>query len=110
MDTKYAFRPASDIRRKTAQMSDQPLGRSEFLRQLAAAIAIGNGRWALGESPPSPIAHELSPAAAATAPGAPDPLVGIQMGPHTMLDEGIEHVMDLCQETASIDTLFTYCH
>jgi len=27
-----------------------------------------------------------------------------------MLDEGIEHLLDLCQETASIDTIFTYCY
>src|SRR5215468_7099317 len=35
---------------------------------------------------------------------------GIQMGPHTMLDEGIDRCLDLIQETAAIDTLFIYSH
>src|SRR5579872_5703021 len=34
----------------------------------------------------------------------------IQMGPHTMLDEGIEHCLDLIQETAAIDALMIYSH
>src|SRR5437660_1630783 len=37
-------------------------------------------------------------------------MVGIQMGPHTMLDEGIEHSLDLLQDTAGINTIFTYSH
>jgi hypothetical protein len=32
------------------------------------------------------------------------------MGPHTLLDEGIEHVMDLCQETAGVNAMFVYSH
>ena len=35
---------------------------------------------------------------------------GIQMGPHTMLDEGIEHCLDLIQETAGINALMVYSH
>jgi hypothetical protein len=34
----------------------------------------------------------------------------IQMGPHTMLDEGIEHCLDLIQETAAINALMIYSH
>ena len=37
-------------------------------------------------------------------------MVGVQMGPHTMLDEGIEHTLDLIQKTAAIDTIFVYSH
>jgi hypothetical protein len=37
-------------------------------------------------------------------------MVGIQMGPHTMLDEGIERCLDLIQKTAAINTLFVYSH
>src|SRR6185295_16826869 len=37
-------------------------------------------------------------------------LAGIQMGAHTMLDEGIEPCLDLLRETAAIDTLMTYSH
>jgi hypothetical protein len=39
-----------------------------------------------------------------------DPVVGIQMSPHTMLDEGIEACLDLIQETAAIDTVIPYTH
>jgi hypothetical protein len=35
---------------------------------------------------------------------------GIQMGPHTMLDEGIEHTLDLIAETAGITTVMPYSH
>jgi hypothetical protein len=38
------------------------------------------------------------------------PLIGIQMGAHTMLDEGIEPCLDLCRATAGINALFTYSH
>ena len=39
-----------------------------------------------------------------------DTVIGIQMGPHTMLDEGIEHTLDLIQETAAINAVLTYTH
>jgi len=35
---------------------------------------------------------------------------GIQMGPHTMLDEGIERSLDLIQETAAINAILVYSH
>ncbi len=35
---------------------------------------------------------------------------GIQMGPHTMLDEGIDRCLDFIQDTASINALMVYCH
>lgn len=41
---------------------------------------------------------------------AASPFVGIQMGPHTLCDEGIEHVLDLIQETAGINAVLTYSH
>jgi hypothetical protein len=40
----------------------------------------------------------------------PDRFNGIQMGPHTMLDEGIERCLDLIQETAGINALLLYSH
>lgn len=39
-----------------------------------------------------------------------DTLIGIQMGPHTLLDEGISPALDLIQETAGINALLTYSH
>jgi hypothetical protein len=78
--------------------------RRDFLRSLVAlATAAGFGaRWPR--------------TAGAAPPPAPQPasrgrfLAGIQMGPHTMLDEGIEPCLDLLRETAAIDTLMTYSH
>jgi hypothetical protein len=35
---------------------------------------------------------------------------GIQMGPHTMLDEGIERTLDLIQDTAAITAVMPYSH
>jgi hypothetical protein len=34
----------------------------------------------------------------------------IQVGPYTILDEGIDHALDLMQETAAINALFVYSH
>lgn len=40
----------------------------------------------------------------------PDRFNAIQMGPHTMLDEGIDRCLDLIQETAAINCLMVYTH
>src|SRR5690348_1424252 len=55
----------------------------------------------------------MLPALAAEPPQTPGrrPLFNaIQMGPHTMLDEGIEHCLDLIQDTAAINALMIYSH
>jgi len=38
------------------------------------------------------------------------PFVGIQLGTHSLLDEGIEWVLDHMKETGKINTLITYSH
>ena len=54
------------------------------------------------------------PLAAGLAPRAPGQRTsrfnGIQMGPHTMLDEGIDRCLDLVQETAAINAILVYSH
>jgi hypothetical protein len=35
---------------------------------------------------------------------------GIQMGPHTILDEGIEHTLDLIADTAGVNVVMPYSH
>jgi hypothetical protein len=35
---------------------------------------------------------------------------GIQMGPHTMLDEGLDRCLDLIQDTAAINAIMVYSH
>jgi hypothetical protein len=75
------------------------VARADFLKQLAALIAT---------SQLPGLALPSATAGSRPVPAPPNNLVGIQMGPHTMLDEGIEHALDVCQETASIDTIFTH--
>ena len=56
------------------------------------------------------------PAAAVAAPqnarrtAAAGPFVGIQMGPHSMLDEGIDRVLDRLQGECGINSLLVYSH
>jgi hypothetical protein len=81
--------------------------RREFLRSLIALAGTAGMRapWTV------PVAAQQSPApATANQAVRADFLAGIQMGPHTMLDEGIEPCLDLLHETAAIDTLMTYSH
>ena len=40
----------------------------------------------------------------------PETFVGIQMSPHTMLDEGIENCLDLIRKTARVNAVFPYSH
>ena len=65
--------------------------RREFLGGVAAAAA--------GQS---------KLAAQAAKPGAR--FNAIQMGPHSLCDEGIDHALDLIQDTASINTVMVYSH
>jgi hypothetical protein len=86
-------------------LEGQPLGRRDFFRNMAAALAAaGTGLSAAGNAAAHPAPRRTSPIGPAV------PLIGIQMGPHTMLDEGIEHVLDLIQETAAVDTVMVYSH
>src|SRR5262249_18477267 len=93
---------------------DQPAdsaARRDFIRQLAvlfAAAGAGLGGTAHAQAAPTSAGRGGPAQAAPHAP--PNNLAGMQMGPHTMLDEGIEHVLDLIQETAAIDTIFVYSH
>lgn len=88
------------------------LGRRDFLRNMAAGLAAaGAGLARPGRSEARPADPGREPAARRPVrSGTASPLIGIQMGPHTMLDEGIERVLDLIQETAAIDTVMVYSH
>ena len=71
-------------------MSDP--NRRDFLRYAGGALAAA--------SIENPLAFAQKPA----------PFVGIQMGPHTMFDEGIEPCLDLIRDTAAVNALFIYSH
>src|SRR5262245_15359171 len=88
------------------------MGRRDFVQGMMALLAAVQGMAVAGVAR----GQAATPAARGGTGGsggtvAPrDNLVGVQMGPHTLLDEGIEHAMDLCQETAAINTLVIYSH
>ena len=51
----------------------------------------------------------IAPATAQTrAPDSAEPLVGIQIAPVSLLDEGIERCLDTLREKASVNSLFIY--
>jgi hypothetical protein len=89
-------------------MSDDPTpaDRRDFIRNLIAMVAAAGSGLRASSS------EILQQAAAPTITGARAlrDLVGMQVGPHTMLDEGIEHCLDLVQKTAAVDTVFVYSH
>ena len=64
---------------------DDKTGRRDFMKTLAALPALSGL-------------------------AAPERFNAIQIGPHTILDEGIEPCLDLIQETAGINALMVYSH
>jgi len=83
--------------------------RREFLQNLAALVAA----TPFAPRTTGTVADTVTDTITGTGTGgaaAEGRLIGVQMGAHTMLDEGIEPALDLCRETAGIDALFTYSH
>ena len=79
---------------------DNEMPRREFLKTApVAAYALAQSAG-LASATDTPAANAPSPA----------PFVGIQMGAHTMLDEGIERCLDLIQETSAVNAVLTYSH
>lgn len=70
-----------------------------------ASAAAGTGFAELGQASEQ-VTNGPSPRPAKTD----APFVGIQMGPHTMLDEGIERCLDLIQETTAVNAVMPYSH
>ena len=81
--------------------------RRDFIRQLAALVAAAGGDLTTSGIGP---AGQTAGAASGPRQDLAGSVVGMQVGPHTMLDEGIEHCLDLIQRTAAINTIFVYCH
>ena len=71
---------------------------------LAAAPGLVQPRQSLT------ISQADGPPGAAAPPSIAPVFTGIQMGPHTMLDEGIEPCLDLIQEAAGVNAVLTYSH
>jgi hypothetical protein len=89
---------------------DSGTTRRDFIKQAAtmapgaaAAVAMVNTVRGQDAAIPSEKATGGTPVATAK-------FVGIQMGPHTMLDEGIEHTLDLIGEAAGVNAVMPYSH
>jgi hypothetical protein len=76
------------------QSGSSSLGRREFMRGAASISAI-----AQAQQRPADAQRNARPAT---------PFVGIQIGPHSLFDEGIDRCLDFIQETAAINALLVY--
>jgi hypothetical protein len=89
-------------------MRNDELNRRDFVGRLGgiaaggAVVSVGAPGVAAAETRPEP----TSPAVRIP----PETVIGIQMGPHTMLDEGIDRCLDLIRDTAAINTVLVYSH
>ena len=80
--------------------------RRQFIRTLGSLAALG----AAGELIQGQTAADL-PLRPGRNPLRPSgTFVGIQMSPHTMLDEGIDQCLDLLVEKAAVNAVFPYSH
>jgi len=78
------------------------MDRRDFLRNIALSLSAAEALAATAGAAPtgSPVLpRDIGDAAGASR------FVGIQMGPHTMLDEGIDPCLNLIQETAGINAV-----
>jgi hypothetical protein len=82
--------------------------RRDFLRRVAAASSVAGA--ALTTAGVQQAAPSAAPATASAAKGPRNIFCGIQMSPHSMLDEGIEKCLDLIQETAAVNCIMVYSH
>ncbi len=79
--------------------------RRDFIQRVAVvSAAAGTGLASFGATNEQTSGSEPKPSK------PPTPFVGIQMGPHTILDEGIEHTLDLIQETSAVNAVMPYSH
>ncbi len=93
----------------TSSSGHNGIGRRDFTKRMVAMLAAmevslettGVGRLHAQEA--------LHPSGS-VPPVPADPIIGIQMSPHTMLDQGIETCLDFIQETAALNMVMPYTH
>ncbi len=88
--------------------------RREFLGRLGAlfaATAAGLPHVNAARASGLPIAPLTAPATAGLYTlTTPDPFIGVQMSPHSLLYEGIEPCLDLIRRTGAVNFVFPYSH
>jgi hypothetical protein len=94
-------------------MRDERADRREFLWRLAAlsgGAGLSLSQAEIAGAAATAVGHDEQSPPAAQAQAQAERFIGIQMGPHTMLDEGIERCLDLIQRTAGVNAVMTYSH
>jgi hypothetical protein len=86
--------------------------RREFMKKAAALTPVAGAAAALAmvKTVRGQEAGTSVEKSTGGTPVATDTFIGIQMGPHTMLDEGIEHALDLIGESAGVNAVMPYSH
>ena len=74
--------------------------RRDFVKAAAVTLAAAPGAGANSEEPATQVA----------APTSEKIFNAIQVGPYTVLDEGIDHALDLMQSDRGVNALFMYSH
>jgi hypothetical protein len=83
--------------------ADSNLTRRDFIRDLAAISAV-----APLASGAAATTQQVAATPSARKALSAETFIGIQMGPHSLLDEGIDRCLDFIQETAAINAVMVY--
>ena len=83
------------------------INRRDFVKAAAVSVAVSQAELSSGQTDAT-----VSTANSSDQPNPTSEQVfnAIQVGPYTLLDEGLDHALDLMQSTAAINALFVYSH
>jgi hypothetical protein len=92
--------------------NESEISRRDFIRQVAAVTALSQaafgGEVRAAEAAQSGFGAAKERDQTEQAKGPRDTFVGIQMGPHSLFDEGIEPCLDFIQQTAAVNAVLVY--
>lgn len=95
---------------KKTKRTNMELTRRDFIREVAAVTAISQaalaGEVRAGAAPDFSAQKEFH--GTPQEKGPRDTFVGIQMGPHSLFDEGFEPCLDFIQQTAAVNAVLVY--
>ncbi len=86
--------------------TDKELTRRDFIREVAAVTAISQLSASASANAAGSAQREFHAGEQSSAPK--ETFIGIQMGPHSLLDEGIEPCLDFIQQTAAVNAVLVY--
>ena len=83
------------------------INRRDFAKAAAVSVAAAQAEVSSGQPQPTASTTDSSDQ---PNPTSDQVFNAIQVGPYTLLDEGIDHALDLMQSAAAINALFVYSH